>query len=226
MNRAETIPAAPQGFRAPGMTLVEVMVTMVVLTSVFLTTMIVIRTSSDNMGFELTVADQQVLTRATVDQMMDEFRRIRGSAADFNTLTGEKADTVSDPAVDGAPGAVSFLLPSFDDATKAVDYGTAADAITYRWQRNAREVDANGFDDDGNGLTDDDDGVIVRLDGGDESTLRVVCDHVPKTGFWVRKIGRRLEITLSRKNTTTRNTADGTGFTTTVTHVTYFLKNG
>lgn len=225
MNRAEMNLPVPRGLRAPGMTLVEVMVTMVVLTSVFLTTMIVIHTSSENMSFELTVADQQVMTRAKVDEMMDEFRRIRGSAADFNTLTGENADTVSDPAVDGVPGTVIFLLPSFDDATQTVKYGTAADSITYRWQVNAREVDGNDIDDDGNGLTDEDDGVIVRLVGGDEATLRVVCDHVPKTGFWVRKVGRRLEITLSRKNTTTRNTADGTGFTTTVTHVTYFLKN-
>jgi hypothetical protein len=225
VNRAETIPAAPRGFRAPGMTLVEVMVTMVVLTSVFLTTMIVIRTSSDNMGFELTVADQQVITRAKVDELMDEFRCIRGSAADFNTLTGANADTASDPAVDGPPGTVTFLLPKFDDATQTVDYGTAGEAITYRWQLNARETDGNGIDDDGNGLTDDDDGLIVRLVGGDETTLRVVAGNVPKSGYWVRKIGRRLEVTLSRKNTTTRNTADGTGFTTTVTHVTYFLKN-
>lgn len=222
--------SAGQPVSARGMTLVEVVVSMTVLTTVMLVVAMVLHTTSDNLGFELTAVDQQVMTRSTVDSLMDEFRLIRAGVADFDTRKkspsdpyGRSNNTVS--GADATAGTLIFCVPRYDMGTKTLELGDASTAITYRWALNPRETsDNDGVDNDGNGLIDTDDGQIERQVGTD-TFFQVILDHVPQDGFIVRKVGPRLEVTVARKNNTNIQTSEGTYFTTTITQITYSLKN-
>ncbi len=211
-----------------GFTLVEIMVSMTVISVAFLTVMTVIRSTSDNLGFELTVSDQQVITRSTVDRMMEELRLISHTYTTANfDVNNSSSYAQFTPADDPGPHSLTFGIPRYDDLTDTVTYGGTSDCITYRWVISEREIPGNNVDDDGNGLVDNEDGRIERVnrEAGVVNDLQVVCDNVPQDGFEIRKIGRRLEITIARRNRTPRFTEEGTNFTTTVTQVTYCLKN-
>ena len=112
-----------------GMTLLEVMVSLAVITLVILTTLTVMHTTSDHMKFELVVADQQSETRSALDEMMEEMRKMSAAVADFDTTTGSKTNTLTGA---NAVDTLTFTVPFYDAAAKAVNKGTSASAITYR----------------------------------------------------------------------------------------------
>ncbi|MCZ7648052.1 MAG: prepilin-type N-terminal cleavage/methylation domain-containing protein [Planctomycetota bacterium] len=221
--------------RARGFTLLEMMISISVITVVVMVTIIVVHTTSEHMKFELIVSDQQTRTRTALDTMKEEMRTISAALADFSTVSETNTDTVTGTSLTVSPPsgypsangpitkAVRFNKPRFDEATKTVDLGTTATALTYYWRYADREIAGNGIDDNNNGLFDDDDGWLVREGPGGQ--FDIVCTNVPKSGFLVIKTGRRLQIRIGRKNVTPMRTDQGTTFTTIVTHDTYCLRN-
>ena len=250
-----------RGKLSNGFTLIEVMVSVTVIMICFLAVMFVIRATTDNIGFELTVADQQVITRSSMDKMMAELRLIADNL-DFHTFEPDPddasklkstivstdtnkflidADAASaneqygisqfstHPTPNPGPRSITFGIPVFNETDGTLDFGSQNRCITYRWVPDDGEIASNNIDDDNDGFVDE--GRVERIrryvdtDGNDQVDLQVVCDHVPQSGFLVQKNGRRLKITVARTNNTPRKTENGTKFTTTVTHVTYYLKN-
>lgn len=208
---------------ARGMTLLEVMISLVVITLVIMTTVLVMHTTSDHMRFEMVVSDQQNRTRAALDKMMEELRRMPVSTpADvFDTNTGTDTNTTvatTDSASDLANG-VRFYMPTYNTSTLSIDNGVP---VTYQWEASPRENQTNGIDDDGNGLLDEDDGRIIRVDN---TGTTVLLNNVPRTGFLIAKSGRRLQVRVAQKNNTPLQTGEGTTISTAVTHNTYCLRN-
>jgi prepilin-type N-terminal cleavage/methylation domain-containing protein len=209
--------------RAPrGVTLVEMVIAMAVLTSVLLSTLLVMRSMLEQLKFQLLVTDQQNTARVGLDRMMEEVRLVSANAQDFDTSTGAHTNTLH-PTVTQPLDQVTFTVPRYVVGT-GVDSGSDATTIIYRWVRNPLEIAGNGVDDDGNGLVDDDDGWIERYDTATGLTSRV-CNHVPRWGFLVIKSGRRLHIRVARNDRTDIATMDNNVFTTTVTFNTYCLRN-
>jgi len=208
--------------KAYGMTLVEVSVSLAVITLVILTTVSVMHSTANFMKFELVVSDQQSEARDALDAMMEEMRKMSGSVKDFDSTSGVNTNTVTGANV---VDSVTFTAPYYDAVTKAVNMGSVATAITYRWSLNPNETPGNAQDDDGNGLSDNDDGRLERYEGTDLNTLTVVCDNVPRSSFLVVKNGRELHIRIGRKNNTPLVTEDGTRIETVVTHNRYCLRN-
>ncbi|MCW8133342.1 MAG: prepilin-type N-terminal cleavage/methylation domain-containing protein [Planctomycetota bacterium] len=222
MNGSRFYPAR-RALAARGMTLLEVMISLVVITLVIMTTVLVMHSTSDHMRFEMVVSDQQNHTRATLDRMMEELRRMPVStpAEVFDTNSGVGTNTtvpMSDTAANLANG-VKFYMPTYNNATLMIDNGSP---VTYQWEPSPAENQTNGVDDDGNGLKDADDGRIVRIDN---SGLVVVLNNVPRTGFLIAKSGRRLQVRVAQKNNTPLQTGEGTTISTAVTHNTYCLRN-
>ncbi len=111
-----------------GFTLIEVMVSVSVISVCFLTVMFVVRATSDNIGFELTVADQQVITRSSMDKMMAELRLMSDNYNFhfFEPQTGDPTLLKATPAVlpggQPNPDPDKFLLDA-DAANASEQYG-------------------------------------------------------------------------------------------------------
>jgi hypothetical protein len=174
-----------------------------------------------------------------MDRMMEELRHMSVSEASaagttsFDVWYDAESDKTleysqfADVTPDPGPQSLTFGIPRYDAGTGSVNHGDKSNCITYRWVISERETAGNKVDDDGNGLMDNDDGRVERIErrSGQPDDVQVICTNVPRDGFVIRKRGRRLEITIARKNRTPRQTDEGTNFTTTITHVTYSLKN-
>ncbi|MBI3830494.1 MAG: hypothetical protein HY291_13320 [Planctomycetes bacterium] len=226
-----------------GMTLLEIAVSVAIISAVVLTTVQVMHISADHMGFQQVIVDQQDHTRAALDNMMAELKAMRDTGLDFNTdklntatgkmtgipsanntLTGAPL-TYSTPYPKGVsttgivePDAIQFNIPVFNAGTNSVDLGTATTAITYRWVSygNNPVLEASV-------QADKDYGRIERIVNG--VLTNVVLDSVPQDGFLVIKQDRRLAIRIGQMNNTTITTNNGTKVTTFVTQITYCLRN-
>lgn len=228
---------------ARGMTLLEVAVSVAIISAVILTTVTVMHISADHMGFQQVVVDQQDHTRAALDNMMAELKAMRDTGLDFNTdvlntatgkmtgvpsknntLTGGSL-TYSTPYPTGVsstgivePDAVQFNIPTFNLGTNSIDLGSASTAITYRWVSYGNNPVLESSP-----QADKDYGRIERVVNG--VLTSVVLDSVPQDGFLVIKQDRRIAIRVGQMNNTTITTNNGTKVTTFVTQITYCLRN-
>lgn len=204
-----------------GMTLLEIAVSVAIISAVILTTVTVMKISAEHMSFQQIVVDQQAHTRAALDKMIAELRCMDGNVLDFDTAVTASTDPkakndtftqsfLKDSSNNYVANAVRFNIPSFNYTTNALDAGTVNNAITYRWVATATSGQIQRFVGDFNTQS---------------NMTNVVLDGVPAGGMQIVKRGRDLAIRIGQENETPVNTSNGTKITTFITQITYCLRN-
>jgi len=206
-----------------GMTLVEVTISLALVTVIATVSILVIKMTSDHMAFEMIASEQESRARSALDGMMEELRKMSQQAADFDTSTGVGTNTLTGGSA--GQNIVTFAIPTFDFTTYTANMGNASTAISYQWVLNPREIAGNNIDDDYNGLVDSEDGQVQRTVGGASATMSIVTINVPQTSFLVVKSGWQLQIRVGRIHITPIVTDNGKKFRTTVSQNTYCLRN-
>ncbi|HYF50435.1 MAG TPA: prepilin-type N-terminal cleavage/methylation domain-containing protein [Planctomycetota bacterium] len=191
---------------ARGMTLMEVVISMAVLSIGFLLCMQILKSMSDDMYAETTQSEIQKRSSGRIYDMVAELQNI--VVADnaeiilgLNlTETNPFAPVTGDlPSGPGIGNSIRFRVVTGVDADGKAVYGGR---IRYRWLCSNRETPANGIDDDQNGVIDD--GYIAREELDDSNnvvTSMAIEDHVPAT---VSSATAPYGLTFERKSTNMR----------------------
>ena len=239
--------------RFSGMTLMEIMISMAVLSLGLLLSMQVLSTMSEDMYAETTQSDIQKRSSGRIYDMVADLQNIVGSdnaeiVIGVNTSENNPFSPVTGDMTGGQPGignSIRFRLvsgvdadgtPQFNGVPSPLNPAVTVHKIRYRWLASTRDAAGNGKDDDSNGVVDD--GVIVReeLDAANNVVTSIAIeDHVPATmpsasapyGLtFERKLSNMRELYITVQRSADQGKATNTGTTATAVYSRkIFLRN-